>query len=86
MPRIGVRDLKTHASEVLRDVRDNHVRYVVTHRGDPVGIIVPYATRDESGTPSPDDSWGRLLDALDSLGRSWTSPLSSVEILDEMRR
>ena len=37
MPDIGVRELKTHASEIVRNVREQRARYVVTYRGQPVG-------------------------------------------------
>ena len=33
MPEIGVRELKTYASEIIRSVREEGVRYLVTYRG-----------------------------------------------------
>lgn len=86
MPRIGIRDLKTHASEVLRDVRDNRARYVVTHRGEPLGIIVPYTAMDEMEHVSPEEAWSRFFEAAEAVDEAWTSPLTSREILDEVRR
>jgi prevent-host-death family protein len=50
MPRIGLRQLKTHASEVLRDVQDHRARYVVTNRGEPVAVIIPYAPTEAANT------------------------------------
>jgi prevent-host-death family protein len=41
MPDIGVRELKTHASEIIRQVRERRERYVITHRGRPVGVLMP---------------------------------------------
>ena len=41
MAEIGVRDLKIHASEIVRQVKEKQVRYVVTHRGHPVARIIP---------------------------------------------
>jgi prevent-host-death family protein len=86
MPSIGIRDLKTHASDVLRDVRGNRARYVVTRRGQPVGVIIPYSPKEKVQPLTPDESWPQLFAALDALGRSWNTPLTSVEVLDEMRR
>ncbi len=60
MPRIGLRHLKTHASQVLRDVEDNRVRYVVTNRGDPVAVIVPYAPEEEVERQTREQAWSRL--------------------------
>ena len=86
MPRIGIRDLKTHASDVLRDVRNARARYVVTRRGQPVAVIIPYLPKERVQPLTPDESWLQLFAALDALGRSWNTPLTSVEVLDEMRR
>ena len=33
MPDVGIRELKTHASEIVRNVRENRARYVITYRG-----------------------------------------------------
>jgi prevent-host-death family protein len=86
MPRIGIRDLKTHASDVLRDVCDNRARYVVTRRGEPLGIIVPYTATEEMEHVSPDEAWRGFFEAGEAADKAWTSPLNSREILDEVRR
>ena len=41
MPSIGVRELKNQASEIVRHVREEGVQYVVTYRGEPVGVLAP---------------------------------------------
>jgi len=85
MRQIGVRELKAKASEVLRDVRDSRAQYVVTLRGRPVGVILPL---DEAAERiyRADDVW----DELDRLGAQltsgWRSPLTSTELLSNMRR
>jgi prevent-host-death family protein len=86
MPRIGLRELKIHASEVLRDVRDNNVRYVVTKRGEPQAIIVPYSPADETEPVDREQAWNGLADALAEVGRNWTSDLTFDELLQWMRR
>jgi prevent-host-death family protein len=86
MPRIGLRYLKTHASEVLRDVQDNRARYVVTNRGEPVGIVVPYAPGQEVEHASREESWNRLVETLDRVRESWASPLTAEEIMNEIRQ
>ena len=58
MPEIGVRELKVHASEIVRAVRDARARYIITYRGHPVGVL-------DSGGGS---LWRRARDA--KLGRS----------------
>ncbi len=41
MPVVGVRELKIHASEIVRRVRDERLEYVVTFHGRPVGLLIP---------------------------------------------
>lgn len=86
MPRIGVRDLKIHVSEVVRDVRETRARYVVTHRGEPVAVIVPYSAEEAEGPLSREEAWARFWETGEKLAREWKSPLTAVEILDEIRR
>lgn len=86
MPRIGLRHLKTHASEVLRDVKDNRARYVVTSRNEPMGIIIPYSPLEEDKAATADEAWEAFLAAGEQVRQAWKSPLTPVEILREMRR
>jgi len=86
MPRIGLRHLKTHASQVLRDVEDNRVRYVVTNRGDPVAVIVPYAPEEEVERQTREQAWSRLLSLRERMGEIRSQPFSAEELLRELRR
>ncbi|HID62770.1 MAG TPA: type II toxin-antitoxin system Phd/YefM family antitoxin [Anaerolineae bacterium] len=90
MPDIGVRELKARASEIIREVRERRARYVITYRGRPVGLLLPL---DEvrAATLSPTDEsattvWEELTRLGEEIGRGWRSPLTSVELLSEMRR
>ena len=86
MEEIGVRELKAHASEILRKVREEHARYIVTYRGEPIGMLAPL---DEDGKPPKEmrpDPWEELERLGEEIGRGWTSEKSSVEIISEMRR
>jgi prevent-host-death family protein len=86
MPRIGLRQLKAHASEVLRDVQNNRTRYIVTNRGEPVGIVIPYAPGQDVEPVSREESWMRLVETLDQVRSAWTSPLTAEDIMNEERR
>jgi prevent-host-death family protein len=86
MPRIGLRELKTHASEVLRDVEENEVRYVITNRNKPMAIIIPYTSREATEPKSGDEAWEAFFAAGEQVRQAWKSPLTAVEILREMRR
>jgi prevent-host-death family protein len=39
--RVGVRELKNHATEILRQVREDRARFVVTYYGQPVALLLP---------------------------------------------
>ena len=81
---IGIRELKARASEVVRAVKEERARYVITQRGKPAAIIVPL----DAAPPekSADEVWERLLKIGEELGKGWQSEKSAVEILSEMRR
>jgi len=81
---IGIRELKAHASDVVRAVKEQRARYIVTQRGKPVAAIIPMdAVLPEK---NDDEVWERLMKIGEELGRGWQSEKSAVEILSEMRR
>jgi prevent-host-death family protein len=88
MSEIGVRKLKIHASEIVRSVREERARYVITQRGHPVALLTPL---DELSPQTPSleaatAAWNDLVRLGEAIGRGWQSPLTSVELLSDMRR
>ena len=81
---IGIRELKTRASEVVRAVKEQRARYVITQRGKPAALIIPLDA--EVKAENGDDVWERLLKLGEEIGKGWQSEKSAVEILSEMRR
>jgi prevent-host-death family protein len=82
---IGIRELKSRASEVVRAVKEERARYIVTQRGKPVAAIVPTdAVPPEKD--SDDAVWERLMKIGEEISKGWQSDKSAVEILSEMRR
>ena len=81
---IGIRELKSRASEVVRAVKEERARYVITQRGKPAAIIIPVDAVPVKN--SDDEVWERLMKIRDELGKDWQSEKSAVEILSEMRR
>jgi prevent-host-death family protein len=90
MPDIGVRDLKARASEIIRNVRERRARYIITYRGRPVGLLMPLEEAGPASLPSAGEpttaAWDELTRLGEEIGRDWRSPLSSAELLSEMRR
>jgi prevent-host-death family protein len=85
MADIGVRELKIHASKIIRKVKEKRARYVVTHRGRPVAAIVPV---EEVGPGSESDSsaWDELVTLGQQISENWDSKQNSTETLSKMRR
>ena len=81
---IGIRELKSRASEVVRAVKEQRARYVITQRGKPAALIIPL----DAAPPvrSDDEVWDRLTQLGEEISKSWQSEKSAVEILSEMRR
>ncbi len=86
MPEIGVRELKTHASQIIRQLRDQRTRYVVTFRGKPVAVLLPLP---EAGLPAPeagDDPWAELTELGRAISQGWPGDKTGADLLSEMRR
>ena len=81
---IGIRELKTRASEVVRKVKEKRARYVITQRGKPAALLIPLDA--EIDRARADQVWERLEKLREEIGKGWQSEKSAVEILSEMRR
>lgn len=89
MPEIGVRELKTRASEIVRAVRERRARYLITYRGKPVGVLAPLEEPERGMVSLPDDegaAWEELIALGEQIGEGWESDLTGAELLSEMRR
>lgn len=88
--RVGVRELKTHGARIVRQVRETQASYVLTHRGQAVGVILPLDPKD----PAPalpeasdgDEAWAALLRAGRRIQDRFTRRKSGVRILSQSRR
>jgi prevent-host-death family protein len=81
---IGIRELKKRVSEVVRAVKEDRARYVITQRGKPAALLIPLDA--EPPVDKGDDVWEKLVQLGEEIGKGWQSEKSAVEILSEMRR
>jgi prevent-host-death family protein len=84
MERIGVRELKEQASEIIRRVREEGDSFEVTYRGRAVALMVP--VREPSNSLSSDafmERWDALADAI---GAAWPKGVSALSAVNEQRR
>jgi prevent-host-death family protein len=88
MEDIGVRELKTHASEIVRQVKETGAHYVITHRGHPTALIIPIEEAKTGGSPdnAGENAWDKLLRLGKEIGKGWQSSKTATELLSESRR
>jgi prevent-host-death family protein len=86
---VGVRELKTHAARIVRQVRDARASYILTHRGSAVGVILPLDPTEDT-SPAEDASAGVAWDTFLRAGRrlegQFRPGVSGVRLLSKMRR
>lgn len=94
MARVGVRELKNQATEIIRAVRENRAEYVVTYHGRPVAVLLPVdeawleaeANRAAEAVTPGDDVWAELEAIRQEIGQSWQSEKTAIELISEQRR
>lgn len=92
MPLIGVRELREHTAEVLRQVREDKKEYVITYQGRPVALLMPVDTEAveskilEASKQSTTDPWKIYEQLAESIRQTWPGGLSTQAIIDEVRR
>ncbi len=82
--QVGVRDLKTTTSEVIRYVREHQAPVEVTYRGQVVAKIVPVkgAALLEEERRVREERWQELSREISEL---WPPNVSAVDAIRDMR-
>ena len=87
---VGVRELKTHAARILRHVRDSRASYVLTHRGQAIGVILPLDPTDSASQTADDTDaaavWNAFMQVGRRLERRFRPGVSGVRLLSTTRR
>ena len=87
MREIGVRELKVKTSEIVRNVRQRRVSYIITYRGRPVGLLSPLENQRLSRAASNESAaWDELTRLGQEIGRGWPAGASSADVLSKIRR
>ena len=81
---IGSRQLKASLGAVLRDVREHHEEYAVTHRGRVVARLIP-ATSPSAPGPEFEALWSEMDALADEISRDWPSGVSAADAIAEDR-
>lgn len=88
---VGVRELKTHAARILRQVREARASYLLTHRGRAVGVILPFDSEEDEVLRSAQAvdataAWQAFLRAGRRLEHRFAPGTTGVRLLSDMRR
>lgn len=85
MTEVGIRELKTQASDIIRRVREDKETYIVTYRGKPVAKLEPVQDKEEQ--VARDLSILEEMDRLaEEITKHWPEGLSAVDAVKEDRR
>ena len=86
--KIGVRELKNQASQIVKTVHEEMAEYVITVRGKPVAMLRPISDADEQKWHQTEiDQFVAQMDILaKQVADEWKSDKTAVELLEEQRR
>jgi prevent-host-death family protein len=85
MEVIGIRQLKDHATQIMRKVREEGAEYQVTYHGKVIARIVPTELVPMSGAEL--EAYWADLDALaEEIGKHWPEGVSAVDAVRDVRR
>jgi prevent-host-death family protein len=85
MQSIGVRELKEHASRVLRRVRERGEEIEVTRHGRVVARLIP-VSRERPLSRASAATWSTLDRVAREIGTRWPRERSAVDAVREGRR
>jgi prevent-host-death family protein len=87
---VGIRELKTRVSEIVREVRASGRPIDITVRGQVVARLGPLPANDALDDDARRQALRTWLDETETfaqeVARRWPSPTSSVELIREQRR
>jgi prevent-host-death family protein len=82
--KIGVRELKNRASEIMYKVQKSGAEYIVTLRGEPVAVLASFPQESEAGLRQAqrEEALQKLDTLAEQIAQSWRSPESALEMFN----
>ena len=85
MTKVGITELKTRTSDIIRRVRDANETFLITNRGRPVAKLTPI--QDTETKIARDLSILKEMDRLaEEITKHWPEGVSAVDAVREVRR
>ena len=85
MEMIGIRELKDHATQILRKVREEGAEYQITYHGKVIAHLGP-AISEELHIPEQDDIWAEWDALSEEISKHWPEGVSAVDAVRDVRR
>lgn len=85
MPEVGVRELKTNASELLRRVREGGEIIDITYYGEVVARLIP-VKQTKTEAEELDRLWADMDQLAKEVSAKWSDSPSAVDAVREGRR
>jgi antitoxin (DNA-binding transcriptional repressor) of toxin-antitoxin stability system len=85
MEEIGVRELKDHATQILRKVREEGAEYHVTYHGKVIARIGPVIS-EELDSIERGDIWAEWDALAEEISKHWPEGVSAVDAVRDVRR
>jgi antitoxin (DNA-binding transcriptional repressor) of toxin-antitoxin stability system len=82
--KVGIRELQTQASEIVRRLREDHESFELTYRGETVGQIIPM--KPQIDHEAIDKSWEEWESIFDEIAAHVVDDVSADETMREIRR
>ena len=92
MPVIDVQGLCQQAVEVLRQLREEKTKYVITCQGRPIAVLLPVEadavepTVVEASRQAVPGGWDAYARAAEQVRQAWPAEWKAKEVLGEIRR
>ena len=86
MKTVGIRELKEHTSEILRELQQNKETVEVTNRGEVVALLI--AVNKPGYTLEPPDRaiWTDMDRLTAEISARWHKDVSAVDAVRDVRR
>jgi prevent-host-death family protein len=85
MREVGVRELKQHASEVLRRLQEDRETVAITRRGRVIARLVPVEEPEERHAEAS-RVWADMDGLAQEVGARWPVGVGAAEAVSEQRR
>ncbi len=86
MKTVGIRELKEHTSEILRELQQNRETVEVTNRGEVVALLIPVNKQKHSLEPPDRAIWADMDRLTAEISARWPKDVSAVDAVRDVRR